>query len=166
VHEILSRDTTDEVDFNDILPSLARMAEDMGSSDRPVRIGARGEAGMLPATLATPLAVVLNELLQNAAEHARPVEGASGYETGGTGTLHVDVELERLSDGLRVRVRDDGVGLPEGFSIEKTTSLGLSIVLGLVRTQLGGTISMRTDGGTVVDMVVPVDHRSEDLDEL
>ena len=43
VHEILSRDTTDQVDFNDILPSLVRMAEDLASGDRPVRItyGAR-----------------------------------------------------------------------------------------------------------------------------
>ena len=38
VHEILSRETTDEVDFNDILPALVRMAEDIGTSERPVRI--------------------------------------------------------------------------------------------------------------------------------
>ena len=42
VHEILSRDTADEVDFNDILPSLVRMAEDLGSDDRPVRITPTG----------------------------------------------------------------------------------------------------------------------------
>ncbi len=72
VHEILSRDTTDEVDFNDILPALARMAEDLGGTDRPVRITYRGEAGELQASIATPLAVVITELLQNAAEHAFP----------------------------------------------------------------------------------------------
>ena len=47
VHEILSRDATDEVDFNDILPSLLRMAEDLGPHDRPVRIAYQGEAGEL-----------------------------------------------------------------------------------------------------------------------
>ncbi len=37
VHEILSRDTADEVDFNDILPSLVRMAEDLSSTLRRSR---------------------------------------------------------------------------------------------------------------------------------
>jgi two-component sensor histidine kinase len=154
VHEILSRDTTDEVDFNDILPSLVRMAEDMGSSDRPVRINYRGEAGRLQASVATPLAVVLNELLQNAAEHARPDEPT---------TLTVDVELKRTDDELQVVVRDDGEGLPPGFSISQTTTLGLSIVRDLVGSQLAGTIAMRTDGGTVVELSIPIDHATDDL---
>ena len=177
VHEILSRDTTDQVDFNDILPSLARMAEDMGTSERPVKIAYRGEAGTMPAAVATPLAVVLNELLQNAAEHAwgRPAEamaepgqGAVG-PAGGPGEgepLMVDVELTRVGTELRLTVRDNGVGLPPGFSIDDTTSLGLSIVRGLVGSQLGGTISMRTDGGTVVDLVIPITHSSDDLENI
>ena len=49
-----------------------------------------------------------------------------------------------------VGVHDNGCGLPEGFDIDRTRSLGLSIVRDLVRSQLGGTIEMDTDGGTVV----------------
>jgi two-component sensor histidine kinase len=167
VHEILSRDTADAVDFNDILPSLVRMAEDFGSDDRPVRITYRGAAGDLQASIATALAVVITELLQNAAEHAVP-DGSNG---GGGGPvlgepLLVHVELERTDAELRVTVRDNGVGLPEGFSIDDTTSLGLSIVRGLVGTQLGGTITMRSDGGTVVELVIPVDHPTDDLENL
>jgi two-component sensor histidine kinase len=162
VHEILSRDTTDEVDFKDILPSLVRMAEDMGSSDRPVRISYRGEAGRLQASVATPLAVVLNELLQNAAEHARPADDHSGPGA----ELTVDLELVRRDTELRVVVRDDGVGLPPGFSVAQTSTLGLSIVRDLVGSQLGGTIAMHTDGGTVVELSIPVDHVSEDLATL
>ncbi len=195
VHEILSRDTTDEVDFNDILPSLARMAEDLGRVDRPVRVTYTGEAGGLHASVATPLAVVITELLQNAAghgwpEHAAPpeahgagsaaVEGAGRFESSspsqagaddgtrlGSGRpLEVDVELRRAGGELRVTVRDNGVGLPPGFSIDSTSGLGLSIVRGLVRTQLGGVISMHDNGGTVVEVVIPVDHPSEDLENL
>jgi two-component sensor histidine kinase len=167
VHEILSRDTADEVDFNDILPALVRMAEDLGRGDRPVRITSRGEAGELHASVATPLAVVITELLQNAAEHGWPEGGMTG--NGGTGPeggepLLVAVELHRTADELRVTVRDIGVGLPPGFSIDNTSSsLGLSIVRSLVRTQLGGVISMWSDGGTVVDVVIPVDHPADDL---
>jgi len=57
---------------------------------------------------------------------------------------------------LLVEVRDNGAGLPDGFSIDETDSLGLSIVRDLVRTQLGGTITMYTDDGTVIDLAVPV----------
>jgi two-component sensor histidine kinase len=153
VHEILSRETTDEVDFADILPALARMAEDMGSSDRPVKIVYRGEAGRLQAAVATPLAVVLNELLQNAAEHGPP----PGCE------LRVEVDLQRDEGELRVTVRDNGVGLPQGFSISDTSTLGLSIVRGLVETQLGGSISMRNEGGAVVELRLPLDRDADEL---
>lgn len=189
VHEILSQDTSDEVDFNQIVPSLARMAEEMGAVDRPVRITTTGEAGFLHPSVATPLAVVLNELLQNAAEHAAPasegpvaegpVEGpvaegpvAEGQIPGGPAPagawepLLVAVSLERSETQLRVTVRDNGVGLPPGFSVQETSSLGLSIVRGLIGTQLGGEISMHTDGGTVVELSVPVDHTGDDLVSL
>ncbi len=158
VHEILSREATDLVDFNDILPSIVRMAEDLMPHDQRVRIGYRGEAGELPADVATPLAVVLTELLQNAAEHAFP---GDGEERSGD-HRRIDVVLQRSDGKLRVEVRDNGAGLPGGFSVDATTSLGLSIVRDLVRSQLGGVIAMRTDGGTVVELSFPVFSRPGD----
>ncbi len=190
VHEILSRDTADEVDFNDILPSLVRMAEDLSSATVPAQVTWSGEAGEMGAQVATPLAVALNELMQNAVEHAFAARAGHGGEPhhlvpadapahrppGAEGAMdqapeydhlpapRVHVSLRRHGDELAVQVRDNGSGLPEGFSIEATTSLGLSIVRGLVNSQLGGTIKMYNDGGTVVDFVVPVRH--SDRDEL
>jgi two-component system, sensor histidine kinase PdtaS len=160
VHEILSRDATDQVDFNDILPSLVRMAEDLLPHDQPVRIGVHGEAGELSADVATPLAVILTELLQNAAEHAFPED--SSYRP--SEPLRIHVGLSRRVGKLLVEVRDNGAGLPAGFSVDKTTSLGLSIVRDLVRTQLGGTISMHTDHGTTVELTIPVHARPVDRD--
>jgi two-component sensor histidine kinase len=70
----------------------------------------------------------------------------------------VHITLVRHGEELFVQVRDNGSGLPPGFSIEATTSLGLSIVRGLVNSQLGGRIDMYNDGGTVVELVIPVDR--------
>jgi two-component sensor histidine kinase len=160
VHEILSRDTADQVDFNEILPSLVRMAEDLSSTASPVKVTWSGEAGEMGAQVATPLAVALNELLQNAVEHA-----FIAHSEGSQPEVHVS--LDRQGDDLSVQVKDNGSGLPDDFSIEKTTSLGLSIVRSLVNSQLGGKIRMYSSGGTVVELVVPIGRaESNDLSRI
>jgi two-component system, sensor histidine kinase PdtaS len=151
VHETLSRETGDDVQFNDIVRPLVRMVEEsLLSPDRPVRVVVEGDAGKLPARVATPLAVVLTELLQNAVDHGYPRAGAGGI---------VSVTLENDGTELRLRVVDDGVGVPEGFQIEDASGLGLSIVRSLVTSQMEGSIEMRTSPagrGTEVDVRVPL----------
>jgi two-component sensor histidine kinase len=71
----------------------------------------------------------------------------------------IDLVLREQPEMLEVVVRDNGCGLPEGFDIDRTRSLGLSIVRDLVRSQLGGTITMEPDDGTVVRLDVPVAGR-------
>jgi HisJ family histidinol phosphate phosphatase len=161
VHEILSREAGDQVPFDEIVRSLVRMTEDAVVSGRPIKLCVEGDAGDLSADLATPLAVVLAELLQNAIEHAfeggepgdRP-DAAAGRHGDGAG--RVDLVLGNDGRELLVQVRDNGQGLPDGFSIDNSTSLGLSIVRDLVRSQLNGNIVMRRDGGTVVELRIPV----------
>jgi two-component sensor histidine kinase len=154
VHETLSRETGDDVSFNDIVRPLVRMVEEsLLSPDRPVRVSVEGDAGKLPARVATPLAVVLTELLQNAVDHGYP-EG-KGFDWSG----RVVVTLQNDGHELQALVRDEGVGLPEGFRIEDATGLGLSIVRSLVTSQMEGSIEMRAgdDGtGSVVDVRVPL----------
>ena len=160
VHEILSREPSDQVPFDEIVTSLIRMAKDSVVS-RHLTFEVTGGLGEVPADVATPLAVVLAELVQNAIEHAfldfeaegeedgrsvaegsdGAVDGTTGLDRDPTGTIRVDLQAEGAV--LRVVVLDDGSGLPEGFDIDETQSLGLSIVRDLVRSQLDGTITMR-----------------------
>jgi two-component system, sensor histidine kinase PdtaS len=163
VHEILSRDPSDQVPFAEIVVSLVQMAEDSVVSSQPIVISTTGDLGDVTADVATPLAVTLAELLQNAVEHAFDPEPAGGADgSGGDSPVgHVNVTLSNTGSELIVAVRDDGHGLPEGFDIEKTTSLGLSIVRDLVASQLEGRISMEgvpvsEGGGTRVEISVPV----------
>jgi len=167
VHETLSREAGEDVSFLEIMRPLARMVEEgLTSPDRAVRFKVKGDGGKLPAHTATPLAVVLTELLQNAVDHAFPVsERRNG-----------DVVVVLANDGtqLGITVVDDGVGLDPGFSIDKATGLGLSIVRTLVTTELAGTIEMRqptsadferagitpAGPGTVVELSVPITQES------
>jgi two-component sensor histidine kinase len=149
VHETLSRDAGDVVRFDDIVQPLVRVvAETVTGPDRDLRLAVEGDAGMLPGDLATPLAVVLNELMQNAVDHAF----VSGGRTSGT----ICVQLARDDGQLLVDVVDDGVGLPPGFTVEQSGGLGLSIVHTLVTSELGGTIELRSDAGTRVHLMVPL----------
>src|SRR5581483_3660966 len=158
VHEILSRETGEDVPFLEIVRPVCRMVEEaFHSPDRPVRCHVRGDVGQLPAQIATPLAVVLNELLQNAFDHAYPEDQhfASG---------DVVVTLARDDGELVVRVTDDGAGLPADFDLDRSPGLGLSIVRTLVTSELGGTITLGSGGGrdgrpgTVAELHVPIGH--------
>jgi two-component sensor histidine kinase len=170
VHEILSRDPSDQVPFDDIVASIVRMAEDSVVSSQPVAISVTGDLGEVAADVATPLAVVLAEVLQNAVEHAFDPE-----EPGADGEVrppavaapvgHVLVTLWHDLTELNVEVRDDGCGIPDDLDIESTTSLGLSIVRDLVVSQLQGTITMTTvpesdGGGTRVAICLPARHHA------
>ena len=153
VHEILSRDPAQQVPFNEIIDPLLRMAREAAlSPESMVVFTSDGDAGHLPAELATPLAMVINELLQNAAEHAFP-PGQAGHEE-----RRVTVVLRNDGADLEVEVRDNGCGLPQGFAIGQAATLGLSIVRDLVTGQLGGSIAMHTDGGTVIELHIPLDR--------
>ena len=165
VHETLSREAGDDVAFTEIVRPLLRLAEEgLQSPDRPVHFSVRGDGGKLPAIVATPLSVVLTELLQNSVDHGFP-EGSGGGA--------VVVMLDNDGSELRLRVVDNGLGLPPGFTLDNATGLGLVIVRTLVTTELAGTISMRVAApaeleaaglappvrgtGSVIDLTVPVD---------
>ena len=128
------------------------VGEGIVSDDRPVRLVVEGDPGELRAEVATPLAVVLSELLQNALEHGFPPEGFAERRD----EARVVVSLGNDGTELCVRVTDNGVGLPPGFDPDGPT-LGLTIVRALVTTDLDGAIDMETDGGTVVEVRVPVE---------
>src|SRR5580698_3900742 len=80
VHEILSRDPSDQVPFAEIVVSLVQMAEDSVVSSQPIVIATKGDLGDVTADVATPLAVGLAELLQNAVEHAFDADQGAGLD--------------------------------------------------------------------------------------
>jgi two-component sensor histidine kinase len=89
--------------------------------------------------------MAVTELLQNAIEHG--LADASG---------HVDLAVERDDERLAVTVDDQGAGLPEGFDLERSDSLGLRIVLTMVRDR-GGTVALTSrTRGTRARIEVPL----------
>ncbi|HET9894879.1 MAG TPA: sensor histidine kinase [Streptosporangiaceae bacterium] len=151
VHETLSQASGEVVEFDDVARRIATMAGELSAPEARITPVLRGKFGKLSASVATPLALVLTELLHNAVQHGLALP--SGHATG---TLELSVE--RSHDRLWVTVADNGSGFPVGFDLESATSLGLQIVRTLVVSELGGSLSIspRPNGGTTVQLELPL----------
>jgi two-component sensor histidine kinase len=151
VHETLSHTPEEIVDFDDIADRVAAMAGEVAAAETRVTPSVRGKFGSLPAAIATPLALVLTELLQNALQHG--LARLPGLPEG-----FVQVTAERDAMRLRVSIADNGAGLPPEFSLDSATSLGLQIVRTLVESELGGSLAVlpRGGGGTLVIVDLPL----------
>ena len=152
VHELLSRGGGDDVIFGDVVRPILDMAAHNGVV--PIQIRLLGDGPVLNTTAASSLAVVLNELVQNAVEHGFP-PGSDG------GT--VTVELVYSNTEMTVSVHDNGVGLPDGFDLDAQPGLGLTIINTLVKGELGGRLTIRPatppERGTVAQLTVSLAPR-------
>jgi two-component sensor histidine kinase len=158
VHETLSHAPEEIVDFDDVAERVAAMAGEVSTAEARVKPVLLGRFGLLPSAVATPLALVLAELLQNALQHGlAPCGPELGPDTGLEGM--VEVVVNRSQDRLAVIVQDNGVGLPEEFDLDSATSLGLQIVRTLVVSELGGRLEVkpRAGGGTKAVVDLPLD---------
>ncbi len=147
VHETLSLSADETVAFDGVADRVLAMCTEVGASQTLVRAHRTGTAGLLPAEVATPLSLVVAELVQNALEHGLADRPGS-----------VDLRLERHDGRLRVLVSDDGAGLPLGFDLARHGRLGLQIVRTLVEGELRGTLQVHASdtGGTCASVDVPV----------
>jgi two-component sensor histidine kinase len=153
VHETLSESFDESVDFDDVADRVAAMVADVSTVATQVETRRTGSFGVLDSEVATPLAMVLTELMQNSVEHA--FDTRSGDDAIGV----IELDAQRSVGRLRVVITDDGKGLPAGFDSETSGNLGLSIVRTLVIGELDGVLEFhpRHDGpGTTVVLDIPV----------
>ena len=145
VHDTLSEGLNQNVDFDVVFDRvLLLIAEVASSHNTTVHPKSSGSFGNLPSEYATPLALALTELVTNAVEH-----GLAGKTDG-----EVEIVAHRDDVMLSVKVRDNGVGLPEG---KVGSGLGTQIVRTLIQGELGGTIDWHTlmGSGTEVTIEIP-----------
>jgi two-component sensor histidine kinase len=156
VHDALSMSVDEEVNLDEVVDRILPIMNDVAApdnTDTPIRINRVGELGVLDADRATALIMVITELVQNAIEHAFDANTAHGCVT---------IRAERSARWLDVVVHDDGRGLPDGFSLEKSDRLGLQIVRTLVSAELDGSLGMHDvpTGGTDVVLRVPIGRKA------
>jgi two-component sensor histidine kinase len=116
-----------------------------GSALDGIRCDVEGGTINLDLDIATPVVLVLNEVISNAFKH--------GFPQGGTGAVRI--RLTPGKDELAIEVRDNGVGLPADFEIRRQSSMGTRLIDVLVR-QLGAAATFSADRGTIFRLLVPI----------
>ncbi|WP_061252026.1 MASE1 domain-containing protein [Leptospira interrogans] len=100
---------------------------------------------------AIPIGLIINELVSNSLKYAFP-EGRSIPNK-----PELRVSFSKSGENLEMRVEDNGIGMPFGFDLKDSNSLGLKLVNILVR-QLGGKIDFSSDSkkGTQFKIHIPL----------
>ncbi len=146
VHETLSNSTENTVAFDEVLNSLVTHALELSPRMGQLSIERVGQLGSLESRIATPLSLVVTELMHNALEHGL-------YESG----TRLTIELQRYSNECLITISDDGVGLPEGFDLSTSSNLGLQIVRTLTENELKGELKLEsTNQGTQAKLRFPL----------
>ena len=136
VHEYLSQQGSEDIDVQEVMGHIFDLAaRNMTDREFTIRTEFRGPRLILPSKCASSVALVLNELVLNAMEHA-----FTGRKSGLIGLV-----VQEDEDHWHLDFYDDGVGLPEDFETRPRHSLGLTIVQTLVEGDLGGTFSIEND---------------------
>ena len=146
VHEVLSQKGFRLVDIRDVLERIVvAITQNMLQPDKDIQITVEGEEISLPSQPATSLALAVNELIQNAVEHA--------FIGRNQGTIVV--KLTQDQKHLSIEITDDGVGFPADFGAAPARSLGLQIVETLVEGDLKGEFTLSNERGTRALIRIP-----------
>jgi two-component sensor histidine kinase len=129
VHETLSTSSQDSVQFDEVVVKLLNSALELSPRPTEIKLNKSGDFGLVPSLIATPLALVLTELIQNALEHGLNEQGSK-----------LEVQVIRRENRFKISVVDDGAGLSKDFDLAKSSSLGLEIVKTLTDNELSGEI--------------------------
>ena len=146
VHELLSREDLDTISVRQITESiLAANKQSILAPHKHITMSVSGPDILLPSSQATSLALIINEIVQNAIEHGF----GDGYDEGS-----IDVTLHEEQRRISMTVTNSGKVIVGEFDIRASNSLGLQIVDSLSRNDLNGTFRLGATGGkTVAELV-------------
>ena len=143
------------VDVGQLVGRISKLAEAESIEGAVVTLDVSQSSVLVPSREATYLALVVNELVQNAFKH-----GLRGRSDG-----NVSVRITTADGLISVEVGDDGPGLPQGFDPDRDGNLGLTIVQTLVKDELKGQFVLVNEKGAVAKVIFPAPQMHQHLEE-
>jgi len=148
IHKTLYKPTNiASVSFHEYINELAAQLFDFyGVDPDRITLVTDLESISLNIETATPCGLIINELVTNSLKYAFPDKRK--------GLISVALKCNGPGKKCKLRISDNGIGLPVGLDIRQTESLGLSLVVNLTEKQLQGQVEMATvtDQGTTFDI--------------
>lgn len=133
VHNLLCRNDIGITTVQEIARQVADSARTGLVGDTPVQFAVKGEPMQISSREATIVALIINELINNALTHGIAAHGG-----------RVEIEAWRDGEDAVVEVRDNGVSQTPAQS-KSSSGLGLPIIETLVTADLGGTFRFERD---------------------
>ena len=141
IHETLySTESLAFIDFETYTSKLARtIFQTYGACSGQVELNIEAEDIKFGIDQATPIGLIVNELISNSLKHGFP-ENRKG---------EISIRLKKINDDkIELVISDNGIGMPEGLDWRNTDSLGLQLVTILAEGQLDGGIDLDRQHGT------------------
>jgi PAS domain S-box-containing protein len=150
VHEHLYRsDNLAEIEAGEYLPGLLwHLQATLGRRERQIHLVVQIAPGRIELDTAIPCGLILTELVTNAHKHAFPPNFTSERQP------QINVSFEETAAEYRLSVWDNGIGLPDGFDLHHTHSLGLQLV-GMLAQQLQGEVVVTGEQGAHFRVTFP-----------
>ncbi len=121
IHEKLYQNQSfSEVDMKGYVSELIKDIEHSYAKTSTIRVELDMAITRFHMDIAIPLGLILNELITNVFKHAFP-----------NGTGHIFVSLHKINGKHEIKVKDNGIGLPEDLNLKKSSSLGMNLIVGL-----------------------------------
>ena len=139
IHErFYQSDGLSKIDFDDYISRLTEnLLQTSGINSGNVALKIITEKISLDIDTAVPCGLIINEVVSNSIKHA--------FNDGRKG--EIVIQFSKISDtNYRLMIADNGVGLPAGFTLEKSDSLGISLIQALTE-QIDGKLSMESSNG-------------------
>lgn len=141
IHEKLYQaESLSEIDFKHYIEDLLIAILGTIGVDDNITANCNCDSMKLNVNQAMPCALILNELISNALEHA-----FIDQERG-----EVNIRLKEQDGRVNIRIKDNGKGLPEKFIGKEMTSIGLTIINALV-DQLEADFKAYNDNGAIIE---------------
>jgi PAS domain S-box-containing protein len=137
--------------FGEYISNMIRILyQSYGVSQQRIRFHMNIEHTPLGIDNAIPCGLIINEIISNSLTHAFPDESSG----------NIWIEMQHLPKGLiRLRVKDDGIGLPIKFNPKKSNTLGLYLIKMLTEYQLHGFIYLTSKQGTEIVIEFPKEYK-------
>ena len=147
IHEKLYRsDDLARIDFQDYVRSLTSLLMNTFTPACQIDFEFDLKNILLDVNIAIPCGLIINEIITNSLKYAFPERE------------HGKVLIQMTHDlfsGYILRIKDNGIGLPDDFDVNKTRSLGMRLVYLLSEDQLEGKVDITSDNGTEFTITFP-----------